>query len=103
YKDSGAELMMGTGRFVAPKTLEVGLNGGGARVLHADNVFVNVGTHPSIPNVPGLEASGPLTSIEALEFDHVPPHLIVLGGGYVGVEFSQADRRFGSRGTIIQQ
>src|SRR5262245_3617900 len=72
YKDSGAELIMGSGRFVAPKTLEVHLNGGGARVLHADRVFVNVGTHGTIPTVPGLEASGPLTSIEALEFDHVP-------------------------------
>ena len=102
YKDSGAELIMGMGRFVAPKTLEVRLNDGGARVLHADNVFVNVGTHATIPSIPGLEASGPLTSIEALEFDHVPPHLIVLGGGYVGLEFSQACRRFGSRVTVIQ-
>src|SRR5262249_32642642 len=57
YQDSGAELIMGTGRFVAPKTLEVRLNGGGARVLHADKVFVNVGTHGVIPDVPGLEAS----------------------------------------------
>src|SRR5438876_9184322 len=103
YKESGAELIMGTGRFVAPKTLEVRLNGGGARVLYADKVFVNVGTHGTIPDVPGLEASGLLTSIEALEFDHVPPHLVVLGGGYVGLEFSQAYRRFGSRVTIIQQ
>ena len=102
YKDSGAELIMGMGRFVAPKTLEVRLNDGGARVLYADNVFVNVGTHATIPSIPGLEASGPLTSIEALEFDHVPPHLIVLGGGYVGLEFSQACRRFGSRVTVIQ-
>ena len=102
YKDSGAELIMGKGRFVAPKTLEVRLNDGGARVLYADNVFVNVGTHATIPSIPGLEASGPLTSIEALEFDYVPPHLIVLGGGYVGLEFSQACRRFGSRVTVIQ-
>src|SRR6266850_2406653 len=102
YKESGAELIMGTGRFVAPKTLEVRLNGGGARVLHADKVFVNVGTHGTIPDVPGLVAASPLTNIEALEFDHVPPHLIVLGGGYVGLEFAQAYRRFGSRVTIIQ-
>ena len=103
YKDSGAELIMGTGRFVAPKTLEMRLNDGGTRVLHADKAFVNVGTHATIPDIPGLEASGPLTSIEALEFDHVPPHLVVLGGGYVGLEFSQAYRRFGSRVTIIQR
>src|SRR5262245_27510137 len=81
YKDSGAELIMGSARFVAPKTLEVRLNGGGTRVLHADKVFVNVGTRGTIPEVAGLRASGPLTSIEALELDHVPPHLIVLGGG----------------------
>src|SRR2546429_334453 len=102
YKDSGTELIMGPGRFVAPKSLEVRRKDGGARVPHADKVLVNVGTHGTIPGVPGLEASGPLTSIEALEFDHVPPHLVVLGGGYVGVEFSQAYRRFGSRVTIIQ-
>src|SRR5262249_6201692 len=103
YKDSGADLILGSGRVVAAKTLEVRLNGGGTRILHADKVFVNVGTHAAIPKVPGLEAAGPLTSIEALEFDHVPSHLIVLGGGYVGLEFSQAYRRFGSRVTIIQQ
>src|SRR5262252_2864224 len=102
YKDSGAELIMGTGRFVGPKSLEVHLNDGGTRILHGDKLFVNVGTHGTIPDVPGLEASGPLTSIEALEVDHVPPHLVVLGGGYVGLEFSQAYRRFGSRVTIIQ-
>src|SRR5262249_14143889 len=68
-----------------------------------DKAFVNVGTHATIPDIPGLEASGPLTSIEALEFDHVPPHLVVLGGGYVGLEFSQAYRRFGSRVTIVQR
>src|SRR5215813_4351543 len=102
YKDSGAELIMGTGRFVGPKSLEVHLNDGGTRILHGDKLFVNVGTHGTIPDVPGLEASGPLTSIEALEVDHVPPHLVVLGGGYVGLEFSQAYRRFGSRVTVIQ-
>ncbi len=102
YKDSGAELIMGSGRFVAPKTLEVRLNDGGTRVLAADQIFLNLGTHATIPDVPGLQAASPLTNIEALELDHVPPHLIVLGGGYVGLEFGQAYRRFGSRVTIIQ-
>ena len=102
YKASGAELIMGSGRFVAPKTLEVRLNDGGTRVLAGDQVFLNVGTHATIPDVLGLQAAGPLTNIEALELDHVPPHLIVLGGGYVGLEFAQAYRRFGSRVTIIQ-
>src|SRR5271166_2675806 len=102
YRTTGAELIMGSGRFVAPKTLEVRLNGGGTRVLAGDQVFLNVGTHALIPAVPGLEAARPLTHIEALELDHAPSHLIVLGGGYVGLELAQAYRRFGSRVTVIQ-
>lgn len=102
YKESGAELILGTGRFVAPKTLEVQLNDGRTRTLVGDRVFINLGTHAAIPNVPGLEEAKPITSVEALELDHVPPHLIVLGGGYVGPELAQAYRRFGSRVTIIE-
>ena len=69
YKASGAELIMGEGRFIAPKTLEVRLNDGGTRTLVGDQVFINVGTHAAIPSVPGLEAAKPLTHIEALELD----------------------------------
>src|SRR4029450_4879992 len=103
YKSSGAELILGAGRFVAPKTLEVRLNDGGTRVLAGDQVFLHVGTHAAIPSVPGLEAARPLTNIEALELDYVPAHLIVLGGGYVGLELGQAYRRFGSRVTVIER
>jgi pyruvate/2-oxoglutarate dehydrogenase complex dihydrolipoamide dehydrogenase (E3) component len=78
------------------------LNGGGKRLLAGDQVFINVGTHAAIPDVPGLEAALPLTNIEALELDYLPPHLIVLGGGYVGLELAQAYRRFGSRVTVIE-
>jgi pyruvate/2-oxoglutarate dehydrogenase complex dihydrolipoamide dehydrogenase (E3) component len=102
YKASGAELIMGSGRFVAPKTLEVQLNDGGTRLLVGDRVFINVGTHAAIPGVSGLEAARPLTNIEALELDYLPPHLMVLGGGYVGLELAQAYRRFGSRVTVIE-
>ncbi len=102
YKASGAELIMGVGQFVAPKTLEVRLNDGGTRVLMGSQVFLNVGTHAAIPDVAGLDAAGPLTNIEALELDYVPSHLIVLGGGYVGLELAQAYRRFGSHVTIIE-
>jgi pyruvate/2-oxoglutarate dehydrogenase complex dihydrolipoamide dehydrogenase (E3) component len=102
YQTTGAELVMGTGRFVAPKTLEVRLNDGGTRVLAGDQVFLNIGTHAAVPSVPGLEAARPLTHIEALELDYVPSHLIVLGGGYVGLELAQAYRRFGSRVTVIE-
>ncbi|MFY9640249.1 MAG: FAD-dependent oxidoreductase [Rhodomicrobium sp.] len=102
YKSSGVELIMGTGHFAAPKTLEVRLNDSGTRLLAGDQVFLNLGTHAAIPNVPGLDASKPLTNIEALELGYVPEHLIVLGGGYVGLELSQAFRRFGSRVTVIE-
>jgi pyruvate/2-oxoglutarate dehydrogenase complex dihydrolipoamide dehydrogenase (E3) component len=102
YKASGAELIMGNGRFVAPKTLEVSLNNGGTRTLVGRQVFLDVGTHAAIPSVPGLEAATPLTHIEALELDHLPPHLIVIGGGYSGIEFAQAYRRFGSEVTIVE-
>jgi pyruvate/2-oxoglutarate dehydrogenase complex dihydrolipoamide dehydrogenase (E3) component len=102
YRESGAELIMGSGRFVAPKTIEVSLNDGGMRTLVGDKVFLNLGTHAAIPNVPGLEAAKPLTHIEALELDVLPAHLIVIGGGYAGLELAQAYRRFGSEVTVIE-
>jgi pyruvate/2-oxoglutarate dehydrogenase complex dihydrolipoamide dehydrogenase (E3) component len=102
YQASGAELIMGTGRLVAPKTVEVALNDGGMRVIAAGRLFLNVGTHASIPPVPGLHDAQPLTHIEALDLDRLPGHLIVLGGGYVGLELGQAYRRFGSRVTVVE-
>lgn len=102
YENSGAELVMGNGHFVAPRTLEVELNGGGTRTLTADRIFLNLGTHAALPDVPGLADAAPMTNIELLEVAQVPPHLIVVGGGYVGIELAQAYRRFGSRVTIVQ-
>src|SRR5215469_3145646 len=102
YQTTDGELIMGTERFVAPKTLEVRLNDGGTRVLAGDQVFLDIGTHAAVPSVPGLEAARPLTHVEALELDYLPSHLVVLGGGYVGLEMAQAYRRFGSRVTIIE-
>ena len=102
YRASGAELVMGSGRFVAPKTLEVHLDDGSSRRLVGERVFLNVGSHAAVPAIPGLNAARPLTHIEALELDHLPPHLIVLGSGYVGLEMAQAYRRFGSRVTMIE-
>jgi pyruvate/2-oxoglutarate dehydrogenase complex dihydrolipoamide dehydrogenase (E3) component len=102
YKTSGAELIMGSGRFVAAKTIEVSLNDGGTRTLAGDRVFLDLGTHAAIPGVPGLEDAKPLTHIEALELDYLPQHLIVIGGGYSGLELAQAYRRFGSDVTIIE-
>jgi pyruvate/2-oxoglutarate dehydrogenase complex dihydrolipoamide dehydrogenase (E3) component len=102
YKASDAELIMGNGRFAGPKTLEVTLNDGGTRVLSADKVFLNLGTHAALPNVSGLEAAQPLTHVEVLELDRLPPHLLIIGGGYSGLEFAQAFRRFGSKVTVIE-
>jgi pyruvate/2-oxoglutarate dehydrogenase complex dihydrolipoamide dehydrogenase (E3) component len=102
YKESGAELIMGSGRFVAPKTLEVSLNDGGTRTLTGAQVFINVGTHAAIPNVPGLDAARPMTHVEALELDVLPAHLIVIGGGYSGLELAQAYRRFGAEVTVVE-
>ena len=102
YRATGAELIMGSGRFVAPKTVEVHLNDGGTRILAGEQVFLNLGTHAAVPDIPGLKEARPLTHIEALELDYLPSHLIVLGGGYVGLEMAQAYRRFGSRVTVIE-
>jgi pyruvate/2-oxoglutarate dehydrogenase complex dihydrolipoamide dehydrogenase (E3) component len=102
YKQSGVDLVMGSGRFVAPKTIEVDLAIGGTRLLTGSEIVINVGSHAAIPDIPGLKASRALTHIEILELDYLPEHLIVLGGGYVGIEMAQAFRRFGSRVTIIE-
>jgi pyruvate/2-oxoglutarate dehydrogenase complex dihydrolipoamide dehydrogenase (E3) component len=102
YKASGADLIMGSARVVAPKTVEVALNDGGTRRLIAGKLFLNLGTHASIPMVPGLADARPLTHIEALDLERLPDHLIVLGGGYVGLELAQAYRRFGSRVTVVE-
>jgi pyruvate/2-oxoglutarate dehydrogenase complex dihydrolipoamide dehydrogenase (E3) component len=102
YQASGAELILGNGAFIAPKTIQVTLKDGGTRVLYGDKVFLNTGTRAAIPTINGLKESKPLTHIEALEFSEVPQHLVVLGGGFVGLELAQAFRRFGSAVTILQ-
>jgi pyruvate/2-oxoglutarate dehydrogenase complex dihydrolipoamide dehydrogenase (E3) component len=103
FNESGAELIMGTARFVSSKTLEVQTNEGGTRTLEGERIFLNLGSHAVIPNIPGLMAAKPLTNIEALELATLPEHLVVLGGSYVGLEFAQAYRRFGARVTVIEQ
>jgi pyruvate/2-oxoglutarate dehydrogenase complex dihydrolipoamide dehydrogenase (E3) component len=102
YEASGAQLIMGNWHFVAPKTLEVSVHDAGTRILTAAKIFLNVGTHAAIPSIPGLAEALPLTHIEALELDYLPSHLIVIGGGYAGLELSQAYRRFGGDVTIIE-
>ncbi len=103
YQATGAELVMGEARFIKPNTVQVALNAGGTRVIRGDRVFLNVGTHATIPDVPGLADARPMTHVEALNLQRLPEHLVILGGGYVGLEFAQAMRRFGSRVTVIQR
>jgi pyruvate/2-oxoglutarate dehydrogenase complex dihydrolipoamide dehydrogenase (E3) component len=103
YKKTGTELVMGSGKFIGPKTIEVMLADGGARTFHGKNVVINTGSRATIDHTPGLSEASPLTHIEALELDHIPRHLLVLGGGYIGLELSQAMRRFGSEVTIVER
>ena len=103
YRKTGAEFILGTGRFVAPRTVEATLLDGSTRQLRGANVIVSTGTRASLEPVPGLAEAQPLTHIEALELGQVPEHLVVIGGGYVGVELSQAMRRFGSKVTVIDR
>jgi pyruvate/2-oxoglutarate dehydrogenase complex dihydrolipoamide dehydrogenase (E3) component len=103
YRASGAELIMGEARFTAERTVDVRLNDGGTRRMSGDRVFLDLGTRATIPELPGLAAARPMTHVEVLDLKRVPDHLIVLGGGYVGLEFSQAMRRFGAKVTVIER
>ena len=103
YRKTGAEFIFGTGRFIAPRTVESALPDGTTRQLRGTNVIVSTGTRAALDAIPGLAGAQPLTHIEALELDQVPEHLLVIGGGYVGIELSQAMRRFGSKVTVIDR
>ncbi len=103
FKATGAELIRGEARFVAPKTVEVHLNEGGRRAITGDRVFLDLGSRSTIPDIAGLAAAKPMTHVEALDLDRLPEHIIVLGGGYVGLELAQALRRFGSTVTLIER
>lgn len=103
YDASGVELIMGMARFVAPRTVEVELDDGRRRSLQGKRVVLSLGTRASIPPVPGLVEAAPMTHVEALDLARSPEHLIVIGGGYVGLELAQAARRLGSRVTVVEQ
>ena len=102
YAASGAELIMGEARFISPRTVTINLSDHGTRVIAGERVFLNVGTRAALPAVPGLAEAHPLTHVEALDLGRLPEHLVVLGGGYVGLELAQAIRRFGSRVTVVE-
>jgi pyruvate/2-oxoglutarate dehydrogenase complex dihydrolipoamide dehydrogenase (E3) component len=103
YRKTGAEFILGSGRFVAPRTLEVTLPDRTKRQLRGSNVIISTGTRAALEGIPGLADAQPLTHVEALELDEVPDHLVVIGGGYVGLEMAQAMRRFGSKVTVIER
>src|SRR5258708_26025882 len=103
FAKSYAEIVMGFGRFIAEKTVEVAPNAGGTRTLRSDRIFLDTGSRAAIEPIPGLAESAPLTHIEALELTVLPEHLLVLGGGFVGLELAQAMRRFGAHVTIIER
>ena len=96
-------LIIGEARFVAPKTIAVTTTEGNNRLLTAERLFINTGTRPLIPSIPGLAEVEFLTSESIMELEYLPEHLIVLGSSYIGLEFAQMFRRFGSGATVIGQ
>src|SRR5262249_4590032 len=102
-REAGAELVMGQGCFVGRKTIEVATTDGVTRTLRGDVVVISTGSRARIDPIPGLAEARPMTHIEFLELDRVPEHLLVLGGGYVGLELAQAMRRVGSEVTVIDR
>ncbi|MBW9051107.1 FAD-dependent oxidoreductase [Rhizobium mesosinicum] len=102
FDASGLHLVLGFGKFIAPKTIEV-VASGSIRRLSAPQIFINLGTVATIPEIPGLKEAQPLTHKEALRLGDLPTRLLVLGGGYIGMEMSQAFRRLGADVTIIER
>ncbi|AXC15827.1 PF00070 family, FAD-dependent NAD(P)-disulfide oxidoreductase [Acidisarcina polymorpha] len=97
------EFICGEGVFVGPRMLSVELQAGGSRLLTAKTIIVNTGSRATVPDIPGLRAAQPMTHVEELELDTLPEHLLVIGAGYVGLEFAQAMARFGSRVTVVDR
>jgi pyruvate/2-oxoglutarate dehydrogenase complex dihydrolipoamide dehydrogenase (E3) component len=101
-KTRNLDLLFGEASFTGPKSMLVRLKDGSPRQLSADRIFINAGCRPAVPALDGLNDVPSLNSTSIMELDTVPEHLLVLGGGYIGLEFGQLFRRFGSRVTIVQ-
>ncbi len=99
----GVDLLMGRARFTGADSVDVEMNDGKRRSLQASTIVINTGDRPATPPLEGLGAVPSLNSTSIMELDHVPQHLLVLGGGYVGLEFGQMFRRFGAEVTIVQR
>jgi pyruvate/2-oxoglutarate dehydrogenase complex dihydrolipoamide dehydrogenase (E3) component len=102
-EESNAELIRGEASFVGANILEVKLNDGGKHQLTADRIFIDTGARPRLPDIPGLDSVSCLDSTSIMELGEIPEHLLIVCGGYIGVEFGQMFRRFGSQVTIIQR
>ena len=100
---SGITLIEGNARFVGEKLLEIDLLKGGKEKIKSEYIIINTGTSSSKPPIPGLDKVDSLNSTSIMEIDKIPEHLLVIGGGYVGLEFGQMFQRFGSKVTIIQR
>lgn len=103
FAESGAELLMGEAQFVGPRRLLVRLRDGGETILESKRIFLNTGSRASMPEIPGLAEARPMTHVEALELQTLPSQLLVLGGGYVGLELAQAYRRLGCTVTVLHR
>jgi len=99
----GLDLIMGTGCFAGRDRIEVVTDSGRKHEIRADKIFLNTGLRPRVPELRGLDRVPYLDSTSVMELDEVPQHLLILGGGYIGVEFGQMFRRFGSEVTIVQR
>jgi pyruvate/2-oxoglutarate dehydrogenase complex dihydrolipoamide dehydrogenase (E3) component len=102
-KTENLSLLFGSASFVDAKTIDVQLNDGGRRRLTAPKIVINTGGRPIVPPIPGLAAVPFLDSTSVMELEQTPEHLIVIGGGYIGLEFGQMYRRFGAQVTIVQR
>lgn len=97
------DLVLGEAAFTGPREVRVGLRDGGQRLFRADRIFVNAGARPRVPEIPGLSRVDALDSTSVMELGEVPEHLLILGGGFIGVEFGQMFRRFGSRVSVLER
>ncbi|MFW6134967.1 MAG: dihydrolipoyl dehydrogenase [Elusimicrobiota bacterium] len=100
---SGISLIEGNAHFIGEKKLEVNLSNGGKNKIKADKIIIDTGASPSNPPIPGLENISYFNSTSIMEIEKIPEHLIIIGGGYVGLEFGQMFHRFGSKVTIVQR
>jgi pyruvate/2-oxoglutarate dehydrogenase complex dihydrolipoamide dehydrogenase (E3) component len=103
FKASDAELVMGRGKFVGERAIEVTLNEGGTSVMRGDRVFLDLGAFAAKPDLPGLQAAAAMTHVELLDLDTLPEHLLILGGGYIALELAQAMARLGAGVTVCEK